>query len=94
MHCIILFPGPEGRLPTARQLRRAGFRVSVAVGPPAEAQEEGLGWGSGLANSGLANSGLAMPGKAMAEARAEAACLAAGVALAAEEAEEYPRAPR
>lgn len=89
MHCIILFPGPEGRLPTARQLRRAGFRVSVAVGPPAEAQEEGLGY-----SSGLANSGLPIPGEAMAEARAEAACLAAGVALAAEEAEEYPRAPR
>jgi hypothetical protein len=31
MHCIILFPGADGRLPTARQLRQAGFHVSAAV---------------------------------------------------------------
>lgn len=34
MHCIILFPGPDGRLPTANQLRRAGFRLSAAAPDP------------------------------------------------------------
>mgnify|MGYP001806347037 CR=1 FL=1 len=92
MHCIILFPGPEGRLPTARQLRRAGFRVSAAVGPPAEALEQGRGCGAALPMPREA--ACLEAGKAAYLETGETACLAAGIALAAEEAEEYPRAPR
>lgn len=32
MQCMILFPGRDGRLPSAEELRRAGFVLSAALG--------------------------------------------------------------
>jgi len=32
MQCMILFPGRDGRLPSAEELRRAGFVLSTALG--------------------------------------------------------------
>ncbi len=32
MQCMILFPGRDGRLPSAEEMRRAGFVLSAALG--------------------------------------------------------------
>lgn len=32
MQCMILFPGRDGRLPSAEEMRRAGFVLSKALG--------------------------------------------------------------
>lgn len=32
MQCMILFPGRDGRLPSAEEMRRAGFVLSAAMG--------------------------------------------------------------
>lgn len=51
MQCMILFPGRDGRLPSAEELRRAGFVLSSAlgrepVGPLALAAEDRQGYGA------------------------------------------------
>jgi hypothetical protein len=39
MQCIIILPDEDNRLPTAQQLRQAGFRVSTAVAVTPRDQE-------------------------------------------------------
>lgn len=51
MQCLFLFRDSTGRLPTALELRKCGFRVSQAALPEEYAQDlpELLGQGLGLA---------------------------------------------
>ncbi len=51
MQCMILFPGRDGRLPSAEELRRAGFVLSSALGREPEgalalAAEDRQGYGA------------------------------------------------
>lgn len=46
MQCMILFPGRDGRLPSADEMRRAGFVLSAAMG---RGQTCGAGAGVALA---------------------------------------------
>lgn len=46
MQCMILFPGRDGRLPNAEDMRKAGFVLSAALGP---VRPEGHDAGAGVA---------------------------------------------